>query len=70
MSQGYQTYDQNQAYYLTFQIVKWVDVFTRSEYKQIVVNSFDCCQKHKRLELYVYAIITNHIHLVTCERAF
>jgi len=32
MSQGYQIYDQNSLYYLTFQIVKWVDLFTRIEY--------------------------------------
>ena len=64
MSQGYQIYDQNQLYFLTFQIVKWVDVFTRNEYKQIVVNSFEYCRKHKGLELYGYVIMTNHIHLI------
>lgn len=47
MSQGYQIYDQNKLYYLTFQIVQWVDVFTRNEYKQIIVNSFDYCRKNK-----------------------
>ena len=45
MSQGYQIYDQNKLHYLTFQIVQWVDVFTRNEYKQIIVNSFDYLQK-------------------------
>ena len=64
MSQGYQIYDQNALYYLTFQIVKWVDVFTRNEYKQVVVNSFEYCRKNKGLELYGYVIKTNHIHLI------
>ncbi|TKK71659.1 transposase [Ilyomonas limi] len=64
MSQGFQIYDQNNPYYLTFQVVKWVDVFTRNEYKQIVINSFDYCRKHKGLELYAYVLMTNHIHLI------
>ena len=64
MSQGYQIYDQNKPYYFTFQIVKWVDVFTRNEYKQIIVNSFDYCRRRKGLELYAYVIMTNHIHLI------
>jgi REP element-mobilizing transposase RayT len=64
MSESYQIYDQNKLHYLTFQIVQWVDVFTRNEYKQIVTNSFDYCRKHKGLELYAYVIMTNHIHLI------
>jgi hypothetical protein len=63
MSQGYQIYDQNKLHYLTFQIVQWVDVFTRNEYKQIIVNSFDYCRKNKGLELYAYVIMTNHIQM-------
>ena len=64
MSQGYQIYDQNKLHHLTFQIVQWVDVFTRNEYKQIIVNSFDFCRKNKGLELYAYVIMTKHIHLI------
>ena len=64
MSDAYQIYDQNKPYYLTFQIVKWVDVFTRNEYKQIIISSFNYCRKHKGLELYAYVIMTNHIHLI------
>ncbi len=64
MSQGHQIYNQHALYYLTFQIVKWVDIFTRVEYKEIVVNSFEYCRKNKGLELYAYMIMTNHIHLI------
>jgi REP element-mobilizing transposase RayT len=64
MSQGYQIYNQHALYYLTFQIVKWVDVFTRVEYKDIIVNSFYYCRKNKGLELYGYVIMSNHIHVI------
>ena len=68
MSQGYQIYDQHKLHFLTFQIVKWVDVFTRQEYKQIVVDCFAFCRKNKGLELYAYVIMTNHIHLIACAK--
>lgn len=64
MSQGYQIYNQEALYYLTFQIVEWVDVFTRKEYKNIAISSFDFCRKKKGLELYAYVIMSNHIHLI------
>jgi REP element-mobilizing transposase RayT len=64
MSQGYQIYDQNKLYFLTFQIVQWVDVFTRNEYKEIIASSFDYCRKNKGLELYACLIMTNHMHLI------
>ena len=64
MSEGYQVYDPNALYYLTFQVVDWVDIFTRPEYKKIATDSFIYCRKNKGLELYAYVIMTNHIHLI------
>jgi len=39
MSEGYQMYDQNVLYFLTFQVVDWVDIFTRAAYKEVIVQS-------------------------------
>lgn len=64
MSQGYQIYNPNQLYFLTFQIVEWVDIFTRKEYKDIAIQSFDFCRKKKGLQLFGYVIMSNHIHLI------
>jgi REP element-mobilizing transposase RayT len=69
MSQGYQIYNQNTLYYLTFQVVEWVDIFTRKEYKDIAISSFDFCRKNKGLELYAYVIMSNHIHLIARAKA-
>lgn len=49
MSTGYQVYDQTKTYYFTFQIVEWVDVFTRKEYREIIIDSLDYCRKDKRI---------------------
>ena len=35
MTTGYQIKDQTALYYLTFQIVDWIDVFTRRSYASL-----------------------------------
>ena len=41
-----------------------IDVFTRNEYKNILLDCLGFCQKHKGMEVYAWCIMTNHIHLV------
>ncbi|NOQ27228.1 MAG: transposase [Bacteroidales bacterium] len=64
MSTGYKISEKDGLYYLTFQIVGWVDVFSRQVYKDIAIDSFKYCQKNKGLELFAYVIMSNHIHLL------
>ena len=64
MSQGYKIHDQSAAHFLTFQIVGWVDVFTRKQCRDIVIDSLKFCQKSKQLEIYAYVIMSNHVHLL------
>ena len=64
MSTGYQITDQEALYYLTLQIVNWVDIFTRKAYKDIIIENLKYCQKNKGLEIYAYVIMSNHIHLL------
>jgi REP element-mobilizing transposase RayT len=64
MSTGYKIADKEGLYYLTFQVVRWIDVFTRKTYKDVIIESLKYCQKNKGLELYAYVIMSNHIHLL------
>jgi len=64
MSTGYQIRDQLAPYYLTIQVVDWIDVFTRQAYRDIVLESLRYCQKNKGLQVFGYVIMTNHIHLI------
>jgi len=64
MPTGYQIQDQSAAYFLTLQIVNWVDVFTKNKYRDILIDSLRFCQKEKYLEIYGYVIMSNHIHLI------
>ena len=68
MSTGYQIYDQTKTYYFTFQIVEWVDIFSRKEYRDIIINSINHCRKEKGLEIWAYVIMTNHIHIILSSK--
>jgi REP element-mobilizing transposase RayT len=64
MSTGYQINEQDGLYFVTFQIVKWIDIFTRKIYRDIVIESLRFCQANKQLEIYAFVIMSNHIHLL------
>jgi len=64
MSTGYQIKDQTSLYYLTFQVVDWIDIFTKSAYREIVIESMKYCQSLKGLQVFAYVIMSNHVHLI------
>ena len=64
MSDSYQIKNQQGLYFLTFQVVGWADVFSRKVYRDIIIDSFNYCRKHKPLKIYSYVIMTNHIHCI------
>ena len=64
MSTGYKILEKEGVYFLTFQIVGWVDIFTRKIYKDIVIDSLIYCQQNKGLIIYAYVIMSNHIHII------
>jgi len=64
MSSGYQISEQEELHYVTFQIVKWIDIFTRQVYRDIVIDSLRFCQQNKSLEIYAFVVMSNNIHLL------
>jgi len=64
MSIGYKIVDQEALYYVTFQVVNWVDLFTRQVYRDIVIDSLRFCQANKGLEVYAFVVMSNHIHIL------
>ncbi|MBK8950519.1 MAG: hypothetical protein IPM68_17190 [Flavobacteriales bacterium] len=47
MSRKYTMHDPEGLYFLSFATVGWIDVFTRREYKDVVVESLRFCQEKK-----------------------
>lgn len=64
MSRNYKFHNQEFPYFVTFTVVRWIDVFTRIEYKDIIVDSLKYCIKNKGLKLYAWVIMSNHVHLI------
>ncbi len=64
MSRNYKINNPEGIYYLTFVTVEWVDVFTRKEYKDVLVESLRYCQENKGLKIYSWVVMSNHVHLI------
>ena len=64
MSRKYRFHNPDGLYFITFAVQGWVDVFTRNEYKDILVDSLAHCQKHKGLEIFAWCIMTSHVHMI------
>lgn len=64
MSYSYQIREGSIPHFLTFQVVNWVDVFSRQEYRDLFIQSLCFCTKEKALTVYAWCIMTNHVHVV------
>jgi len=64
MSRNYKFHNPEGAYFVSFAVVEWLDVFTRNQYKDIVLDSIRFSQQEKGMEVYAWCIMTNHVHLV------
>ena len=64
MSRRYKFNKSDGLYFITITVFDWVDVFTRNDYKNILIESLDYCQKSKGLELFAWCIMTSHLHLI------
>jgi len=64
MPDSYVIKDQSGVYFLTFQVVAWVDIFTRRRYRDILVDALNFCIEHKNLKVHSWCIMSNHVHCI------
>ena len=64
MSRNYKFHNPEGAYFISFAVVDWLDVFTRNDYKDIFIESLTYSQENKGMEIYAWCIMTNHVHLI------
>lgn len=69
MPTGYKINNQEGLYYLTLQVVEWVDVFTRQIYKDHIIENLRYCQQNKDFTIFAYVIMSNHIHMIAQSAA-
>lgn len=68
MSRKYKFHDQTRAYFVSFSVIHWIDVFIRPVYNDILIDSFKFCQKNKGLIIYAWCIMPSHVHLIMGTR--
>ncbi|MEO8760791.1 MAG: transposase [Bacteroidia bacterium] len=54
----------DKSYFLTLTVVNWVDVFTRKNHRDAIIQSLKYCQQEKGLLIFAYCIMSNHIHMI------
>ena len=64
MSTGHKIENQSGLYFVTFTIVDWIDVFIKSEYMDIIIDSLKYCRKEKGLMVGAFVVMSNHVHLI------
>ena len=65
---GYKISNPEGIYFITFAVVEWVDVFTRREYAEVVIDSLNFCTERKGLEIYAWCLMPNHLHLICATK--
>ncbi len=64
MSDKYKIVEHEKAHFLTLTVVGWIDVFTRPNHKQAILDSLKYCQQHKSLALLGWCLMPSHLHLI------
>ncbi len=64
MSRNYKFHNPDGVYFVSFAVVEWIDVFTRNDYKDILLESLEFCQRQKGMEIFAWCIMSNHMHLI------
>jgi len=60
----YQVPDDTYPHFFTCTIVDWLPLFTRPESVQIFFDSWNYMRKEKRMNLFAYVILENHLHFI------
>jgi len=65
----YSISDKAGCYFVTFTGIHWIDIFSRKEYRDIIVDALNYCIAEKGLVVYAWVIMSNHIHLVITTKS-
>ncbi len=60
--------DQHAIYFVTFTVIEWLDVFSRLNNKNVVVDALNYGVDKKGLIVYAWCLMTSHLHLIVSAR--
>lgn len=64
----YKVLDNQYPHFLTCTVVRWLPAFSHPYLAEIVLDSLAFLQKQKRIVLYAYVILENHLHLIASSQ--
>ncbi|MCB0280840.1 MAG: transposase, partial [Calditrichaeota bacterium] len=64
MSRNYKYWNQEFPHFISFATVGWIDVFTRRDYFNVMVDCINHTIDEKGLIVYGWCIMTNHVHMI------
>ncbi len=64
MSRKHKFHEKEGAYFISFASVFWIDIFTRMEYFDILIEALRYCRKNKGMIIFGYCIMPSHVHLL------
>ena len=68
MSEKYKFLNPAGVYFTTSTIVNWIDLFTRKDYCEIVLDSLRYCQRKKGLIIHAWVMMPSHLHMIVSSR--
>ncbi len=54
----------DKTYFMTMTVEDWIDLFTRVNQKQLIVDSLKYCQENKGLNIFGWCLMPSHLHLI------
>ncbi len=64
MSRNYKFHHPYGLYFVSFAVINWMDVFTHNEYKDIFLDAVRYSMEHKKMKVFAWCIMNNHVHLI------
>jgi len=64
MSSWKPNFDPDHLYFVTTKAVNYLHVFQRDVIKRLIIDILDCFRLRKRMKLYCFVIMPNHIHFI------
>lgn len=68
MSEQYKFHDNQGVYFTTSTVVNWIDIFTRLDYKMVIIDSLKYNQQQKGLVIHSWCLMTNHLHMIVSTK--
>lgn len=68
MSEQYKFHDNEGVYFTTSTVVDWIDIFTRLDYKMVIIDSLKYNQQQKGLVIHSWCLMTNHLHMIVSTK--